>query len=830
MSLAMLRNYFIAAYRSLFKNPLYTTINVAGLGIGLAACILILLYVRGEFAFERWIPDVERIYQVNTRFDLPGREPLRVPQSPGPVNDAMVRAFSEIESVGSLYYNRAKVKQGDKPFFERLTLVDADFLKIVPIPFLEGDPSTALADTSSVVLSKTLKEKYFGAGPALGKTLSIDDEVRDREFLITGVVEDPPPNSDFSWDLLGLFDRREFVDQPWVAEQWTSANLTTLVKFKPGADPAAVSSQLPEFEASYVPDVEFGGQTFATHEFLTLSLMPLRDVHLHAVHGSGYNLASPYTSVVTFAAIAFLILAIACINFMNLSTARASQRAREVSLRKVLGAHRRDLVTQFLGESTLLAVVALVLALVLVELALPGYNNALDRQLTLSWFDRNSVLPWIVVLVAFVGIAGGLYPAFYLSSFEPARVLKANRSSVDHGSSRFRGALVVTQFAIAIALTICTAVVFQQYRFTQTTDIGFDRENVLVVRGLWREAATKVSDTLVEELQKTPGVVGVTRSSTVPGDAGDSNAPIEVPGASSAEPIVVARIEVDFDFFETYGVDVLEGRVLDRRFAADRGFKSAPDVENSTEETEVSIMLNESGVSYLGFATPQDAVGSAVRITAPPNATFTGNIVGVVENFHFKSIRQAIRPSFYFRNEAAFADLSVRFQGDPAQMVEQAEAIWRRLLPGLPFQSEFLDDHLADLYQDERSRLGMFGAFSLLAIVIACLGLYGLASFSASRRTKEIGIRKVLGASTLDVIKLLVWQFSKPVLIANVIAWPVAALVMWDWLQGFQYRVALEPWIFGLAAILALSIAWSTISGHALRFARTRPSHALRYE
>ncbi len=826
----MLRNYVVAAYRNLIKNPLYATINILGLGIGLAACLLILLYVRGEFAFESWIPEAERTYVVHTRFDVPGRAPLLSGQSPGLAAKHLAEEFEEIEAIARLHPRRPKVRRGDALFFSRLYLVDRSFFDVIPLPIVEGDPETALRDTSSVILTRSMADKYFGDEPAMGQILAIDDNVRDRQFRVTAVVEDPPKNSDFRFELIGLFDEDEFRAEPWVAEQWTSINMYTYLRFAPGTDVSAVEARLPEFEQKVIPTAEFSGRVYEIADFVTLSLMPILDAHLHTLEGTQKRMVSRYASVMTFAAVALLILFIACINFMNLSTARASQRAREVSLRKAVGAKQSELIVQFLGESVLLALLGLAMALSLVELCLPSYNSLLDRELVLRLFGPDSIVPLLFGLVVLVGILGGLYPAVYLSRFEPARILKANKSSDAGGTAELRGFLVVVQFAISIALVICTIVVYQQYEFTQNKDLGFNKDDLLVVRGLGRKDAAKVASALKDEVSKLPGVLAVTRSSDVPGDSSESNSPVEATRFPTPEPLVLGRLIIDHDFVETYEIELLAGRDFDGR-AMDEARGIVTDSPQRELDFVPSVLLNEGAVYTLGFAAPNQAVGETVELSFGEDYRATARVIGVLRDFHYKSIREQIRPTFYINDTSRFSNLTVRYApGKRAEVETAITEIWGRMVPDVPYKAELLDDHLARLYGDERAQAMVFGAFSVLAVIIACLGLYGLASFTAARRTKEIGIRKVLGASSFDIVKLLVWQFSKPVITANLVAWPIAAWVMHDWLESFQYRISLDPLLFLQAGLLALSIAWLTVGGHALRFSRTRPSRSLRYE
>ena len=825
----MLGHYLTVAYRNLTKSPLYTMLNVASLAIGLAACILILLYVRGEFSFDRWVPQGNSIIRVHTRYDIPGRQPFIAEQAPGPAMKAMQSYFPEVETGTRIHVRRPRIQRGDKVFFDRIYLVDPTFFEVFDLPLLEGERSTALKDTSSVILSVSMAKKYFGNNSPIGKTLTLDDDVRDREFKVTGVIADAPKNSHLRWDFIGRFEEAEFKKQPWIADTWTSVNMSMYLKLRPGADIDAFNAALPKFEEKVVPNTKYGDEEFPTHEFLRLSVMALPDLHLHSI--SHANAKPRYAGVVTFAAVAILILIIACINFMNLATARASQRAREVALRKVVGASRQTLILQFLGESTVLALVSLLFALGIVELALPAYNNFLDRTLELAFFGAGTLIPWLIALVAFVGLLGGLYPAVYLSRFRPAHVLKANKSSDAQGSVWLRSGLVVVQFAISIALIICTGVVYGQYRYTQTKDLGFDKGGLIIVRGMGRNDASKQSDVIKAEIAALPGVMSVTRSSDVPGDSSENNSPVQRPGETSSRPVVIGRYSVDWDFLKAYRVKLVAGRFFDEtRSADDARFVSVDDLPTEPQGV-ISVLINERGVERLGYPSPQAAIGERLKFGGPGESMADVEIVGVLKNFHYRSIRQEIRPTIYLRQATGFNEISVRARpGMENEVMAGIESVWKRHIPTVPFSAEYLEETLKSLYTEERAQAQMFGIFAILAVIIACMGLYGLASFTAARRTKEIGIRKVLGASSWDIVKLLVWQFSKPVVFANVIAWPVAAYVMHRWLSTFEYRIGLEPVLFVVAGAIALLIAWGTVGGHAFRVSRTPPSQSLRYE
>jgi len=825
----MLHNYLTVAVRSLFKNKLYSAINIFGLTVGLAACLMILLFVREELSFDRWVPDAERVYRVHTRFDIPNRAPLLAVAAPGPVKTALEKDFAEIEMATRLVEQRAVVKRGAEVFFEDVVLADANVFAVLPLPFAAGERAGALADASSVVLSEAMARKYFGDAPAVGQVLTITFSFGTRDLRVTGVFKDLPSNTHLKLDLVGHLTEADFDKQPWMLKSWTSVNTSTYVKLKPGADIAAIRRALPAFEERNLPGFTIGGRDLKAADFMEISLVALPDLHLNSRGIGGFKPAGDATVVATFSAVALLILLIACINFTNLATARASLRAREVALRKVLGAHRGQLVVQFLGESVLLAAIALVLAVGVVAAALPLYNRLLGRELGLSVLD-GGLWAAMLGLVALVGVIGGIYPALYLSRFAPARILKANRSSAATSSGRLRGALVVVQFAISIGLIVCTAVVYGQTRYLRGMDLGFNASGLLAVNGLGREAVRNVGDALRAELARIPGVTGVTRAAEAPADQDENNTMIEIPGQVSTQPIIVGVSSVDYDFFDVMEIPILAGRALSKDFPAD-------DMSGTPDELAArggNVVLSRGALRLLGLTDPREAVGRALRLSVggegnPKQMTVT--VVGVAENVRYDSGRAEIRPMLYQVRPRNFDHAFLRIRNaDPARVQAEAARVWRELVPEQPFAADLVATTLAAQFDAEQARAALFAAFAGLAVVIACLGLYGLAAFTAERRTKEIGIRKVLGARIRDIVRLLAWDFSKPVLVANLIAWPAAWALMRDWLNGFESRIDLSPLYFAAAGGLALVIALATVALHTARVARSNPVHALRYE
>jgi putative ABC transport system permease protein len=525
----------------------------------------------------------------------------------------------------------------------------------------------------------------------------------------------------------------------------------------------------------------------------------------------------------------------ACINFTNLATARASQRAREVALRKVLGATRKQLIVQFLGESVLVAGIATIVALALAELALRPLNGFLDATMQIRYLGAEGILLPVLILALLVGLAGGAYPALYLSRFQPATVLKANKSAADaEGNGRLRNLLVVGQFAVSIGLIICTAIVYSQTLYARTMDAGYKRDGLLQVRRLEIPQAEAVAKTFMEEVRRVPGVSSVARTSIAVNPGNNSMSSARLPGRT--DYVQLGTYAIDPGVIDALGMRLLAGRNFSEAVAMDDATTPSPvdfAAERALAARGVNVLLSESATRRLGFATPQAAIGKQIQagFTVPEAGSWVpATIVGVVSDVRYRSVREPLQPIIYFYQTRGYSTLLVRHVGDERVVRERVEAIWKRLLPEIAFEARSVSETVHNLYRRDETRAQLFGMFAILAAVIGCLGLFGLAAFTAERRTKEIGIRKVLGARTRDIVRLLVWQFSRPVLIANLIAWPVAWWVMRDWLNQFDIRIGLTPIPFVLAGALALAIAVATIGAHAFRVARTNPVHALRYE
>jgi putative ABC transport system permease protein len=833
-------NYLKVAGRSLAKNRVYAFINLFGLTVGLAACLLILLYVRYERSYDSWLANADQVYQLQTYFSASSRggEQKDLQLSAIAAGRALEKDFPQVEKVVWVRSFSPIVIQNGQPLqVQTLRMVDSNLFEVFDLPFVRGSTATALPDSHSVALSESEAKRRFGDTNPIGKTFTIVDNTGDVDYRVTAVFKDIPKNSSLSADMVARFDlETQFADRMQQVTRFGSQQGWNFVKLRKGVDPADVTSQFAAWEKRNIPDEVINGERTNPGDDMDFGLVNIRDVHLGKAQMYSLTPGNDTGTVTTFAVIALLVVGMASINFTNLATARASQRAREVALRKVLGASRGQLIAQFLTESILLTLLAMLMALALVELLLPAFNGFLEANIAIRYWGRENV--WLpgLALVLLVGAAGGLYPALYLSRFQPAKILKANKSSADAaGSGRLRGFLVVAQFAISIGLIVCTAVIYGQTRFAQTLDAGYQRDGLLQVANLdFRGVSQEQSRQLVERIRRVPGVEAAARTQIAVSPNGNSAADFFLPGASSSVSLGVYGIETGF--FEAMGMRLVAGRFFQDSQGKDDATTPFPvnlDAERALAGRGINVVISESAVKRLGFRSPQEAIGKTMNgtLTVREIGLIPSTIVGVVSDARFRSLREPIQPTVYVMQRISFAQIAVRFAGvKPSEIRRRIEQVWRQTVPLVPYSADFADDLVRQQYRQELARGALFAAFSILTVAIGCLGLFGLAAFTTERRTKEIGIRKVLGARTRDILQLLVWQFSRPVLIANLIAWPVAWWVMRDWLNGFDTRIALTPVPFAAAGLVAMLIAVATVAGQSFRVARTNPIHALRYE
>jgi putative ABC transport system permease protein len=828
----MWRNYWTVAVRALAKSKTYSVINIAGLAIGMAACMMILLYIRYEQSYDKWLPDVENTYELQAWGPHPkDGEPFFLQMAPY-VTSERIKDYSQVEHTAYLQDNEPVfIKDGQASSTKGWMFTNDDFLKVVNLPLIAG---TTLNQPQTAVITQGEAIKRFGTDQVVGRTLTVISRGIKRDFKINGVIKDLPKNSSMKIEAIMRLDYVAFnATGPQFLTCWGCQSGWVYVKLRPGSDVKAMEAQMPAWEKRNIPDEPTQGIKYNAGDDSDWHFINLRDVHLGKAQDGSQTPGNDRRSIATFAIIAVLILGMAVVNFTNLATARASQRAREVALRKVLGATRKQLIVQFVSESILISAASMLLALALVELLVRPFAAFLDSDIVLSYFGTDGILLPAIGLALLVGILSGLYPAFFLSRFQPAQVLKANRSAAETpGSGRLRAALVVLQFAVSIGLIICTAVIYGQTVYARTVDPGYNRNHILQVEELGRAQLWPLAESMVQRIERIPGVVAAGLTDIGINTNNQNNNFIIPPGSAQQE--LIGQYNVGQGFKDAMGLKLLAGRWFDNRPIDDATvpYPPQPEVEKAIHDRGMTVVINQYAARKLGFKSPQDAVGKVVRgdMVGDHLGLMDVTIIGVVGDSRFRTVRTPIEPIMFRKVRTGPSWLMVRYNGDPEAVKDAIEREWKHVTNEVPFNAKFSDDVMAEMYKKEDARAQIFAAFSLLAVVIGCLGLFGLAAFTAERRTKEIGIRKVLGARTRDIVRLLVWQFSRPVIIANLIAWPVAWWMMRDWLNGFDQRIPLTPIPFVIAATVALTIAIATVVGHSVRIARANPIHALRYE
>jgi putative ABC transport system permease protein len=822
------------AVRALAKSKTYSIINIAGLAIGMAACIMILLYIRYEQSYDKWIPDAENTYELQAWYPNPqDGEPGFFQMSAYVTKDRITKDFPQVVTAAYIQDNGpVLLKDGQATSTENYLFTDDDFLKVVSLPLLSG---TTLTAPNTAVITQEEATKQYGTDQVLGRTITVITRGEKRDFKINGVLKNVPKNSSMKINVIARIDYVAYnANGPEFLTCWGCQSGFVFLKVKPGTDIKRLQAQMPAWEKRNIPDEDNGGVHFNQGDDQDWHFINVADIHLGKAQDATMTPGNDRKSITTFAVIAVLILGMAIVNFTNLATARASQRAREVALRKVLGANRRQLIIQFVGESILISAASMVLALTLVELLVKPFAAFLDAGLTLNYVGKGGILLPAIILTLLVGVVSGLYPAFFLSRFQPAQVLKANRSAAETpGSGRLRTALVVLQFAVSIGLIICTAVIYGQTVYARSVDPGFKRDHILQVEELGRAQLYPKGEMIVSQVKRVPGVVAAGLADIGVATNNNNNSGIIPPGGNKS--INIGQYNVGEGFFDAMGLTLKAGRWFDASRPMDDTTIPYPQdktVEAAIAQRGINVVLNEYAVKKLGFKSPQDAIGKVVKseIIGEEYGLVNINIIGVVGDSRFRTVRTPIDPIMFRKVTTGPGWLMVRYRGDPAAVRSGIEREWKQITNEVPFNAKFSEEIIAEAYEKEDARAQMFAAFSLLAVIIGCMGLFGLASFTAERRTKEIGIRKVLGARTRDIVRLLVWQFSRPVIVANIIAWPVAWWLMRDWLNKFDDRIALSPTPFVTAALIALTIAVVTVVGHACKVARANPIHALRYE
>ena len=821
----MFKNYLIVAYRNFLRHKLYSLINVGGLAIGLAACILIFLFVKDELSYDDWGPATDQLYKIEAAHkQKEGDFPFRA-LSPGRLRDTLADNYqNEFEAIARFYQMGHIMKKDNDVFREDVWFADSDIFKIFDVEMISGNREDVFLDNTSIIINQSMATKYFGDQNPIGQIITPSD--RDYSFKVVGVMKDLPEKTHLTFEFLAMFDPARYIDQPWIATFWLSANAHTYVKLAEHASPEVVEQSFPSFLTRNVVRSEQPGLNSDPNEVMRMRLMPVADIHLHSTGLFQMKPGGDIKVVYSFSVIALLILFIASVNFINLSTARASTRAREIALRKVVGANRKQLITQFLGETGLMVMLALLLALTIVEVSLPWFNSFVTKLLALQYGSDPTTGFMIAGLLIVVILGAGMLPAVQITRFRPATVLRANNSRSE-GGNFIRVFLVTAQFAISIGLMTTTFIVYQQTEYAANRNLGFETNDRVMLERMYYDEIQPVLQTIQNEVDALPGVVNTAYSARTLPLQGFWDMSIDKDGMDDNQINRIELVPGDHEYLDFLGVELIAGRLFSENFLAD-GSNASGD-ENDT--IEMSAVINRTAVSYLNYDTPQEAVGTSFRYQDFEGQNVRMTIVGVVEDLHFRTLKDEVEPLALHVNEDNRSVLNIQLSEFNQQETIAAIAdIWRTHVPSYPLSMTFLEEKLDNLYAADKNRGQMFGYFSLFAILVSCLGLFGLSAFAAEQRTKEIGVRKVYGARNSEIIKLLIWQFSKPVLIANIIAWPIAWYMMQDWLSGYAYRIDLTIVPFVLAGLAALAIAWSTVSIHAWRVARTNPVNALKYE
>jgi putative ABC transport system permease protein len=823
----MIGNYLIVVLRNLVRHKLYSFINIAGLAVGLACVVFVMLFIRDELSYDTWVPDTQNLYRIEVSLALPGRDPLASATVPFLMPAEMRADIPEVTAMTRLNANTITLMAGDRQFLERVSAVDPDFFRIIKLPLVEGDPARVFADPQSLVMSQSAARKYFGDADPIGRIITTTTSCdptdttctsRTVSLKVTGVMRDIPYNSQLRDEIFLPNTSIADANSQAAKHSWNTENGYGYVRLAPGADPQTVIAKMaPLLDRTITGALNASGNPIKGSQAYLVHLTPFRDVHLDSANWRGNEKpGGSWTTLYGVGIVGALILLVACFNFMNLATARALLRAREIALRKTLGARRSQLVVQFLSEAVLMALLSLLVALALVEVLQPAFGRLLDHPVGLNYArDWPLVLIILGVTVA-AGLISGSYPALVLSGFRPALVLRAN-SSGQAGSGRLRIALVVMQFAVSIALGVAVSVVFAQINYARNIDLGFHKDNMLVVAGSGL-LTTAGQESFIQRLRANPDILDVAMISAPPFDTSYWQTEAQLAGHPE-------HVELSERIFGTNTAQLLGMKLLAGRLLSDKRAQDQTDASGAPLAGLHNMLIDEAAIARLGL-TPQQALGQTVVF-----GTTHMQIVGVLADAKFDGAREPPRPSVYLYDPKYPAYAMIRIRPDAVpQTLSFIDREWHIFAPTKAVRRFFLDDNFGKLYQADERQGEMFGVFVLFAILIACLGLFGLAAFTAGRRTREIGIRKVFGASTRDLIFLLLWQFSIPVLIANAIAWPVAWYYLHGWLQGFAYHIALSPLYFLGAGAVAMLIAWVTVFTHARKVASANPIYALRTE
>ena len=790
----MFRNYLKVAIRNLVRRKAFSLLNIFGLAIGMACSILIFLWVQDELSYDKFNANANTIYRITCNVTDVKAAVIPIPMAP-----ALQKSIPAIKAATRVSATNIIFSIGNKKFEEKHAYyADSNFLQIFNYPLVAGNKNTVLHNPDGMLITEDMAKKYFGNEQPIGKVIRMDNDITNHDLIVEGVLKNIPGNSHLQFDMLLPWNRYANATR---SDSWGNFDVYAYVQLDEHFAPTPAA--LKQLEQRMDDIHERNDETHTRGSFF---LQPVTGIHLHSdnllldVEGQG---SIEYVTI--FSLVAIFILVIACINFMNLSTALASQRAKEVGLRKTIGALKFQLVAQFMGEALLLSLIALIIAIGLTYLLLPAFNTLASKTISLNLLNTK-IISGLLGTALLTGLIAGSYPAFYLARFQPVKVLKGLK--IQGKGNMLRGSLVVLQFTVSIVLIISTLVVYNQLQFIRNRDIGFKKDNLLYIQMPQVGDLRNNTDALKAILNQTPGITNYTIINHLPTNLTTGTTTVGWPGKDPHQEVVVPHIAADENFIKTFGMQMLAGRPFNKLFATD----------------EKGYMVNETALKLMKL-TPANAIGKQIMLNDD-----TGQIIGVVKDFNFKAVHQAIEPLIIrYNHEGGFLVLRAN-SASIGNIISETKNIFQRVFPNYPFTYSFVDEDIAKLYTSEQQMGKLFNVFSVLSIIVSCLGLFGLATFATQKRVKEIGVRKVLGASVTGIVSMLSKDFLKLVAISSVIAFPVAWWAMHQWLQNFAYHAAVSWWIFLLAAVLAVAIALATISFQAIKAARMNPTKSLRSE
>lgn len=843
----MLENYIKVAIRVFQRDTLYSVINIVGLVIGLIVCVLVILYGRHELSYDKWLPEADLIFRYEVTDNSPGRPAGHYTNTHVVVRDLLAETIDEIPSITRVVEAALVIETPDKRRIPHtVRFVDPNFFDVIDLPLLSGDKSTALSNNNSMLISETMAHSIFGNSDPVGQVVntnnmrntnddfrekrSAENPLMERDYVISGVFKDIPSNSHFVFDIIMPFDLEDSFARYKGVWAFERGKVYTYIKLRSAQQVASIEAQFPAFVDKYLPPSP-DQPNVKTSELFQPKLINIQDIHYGSTGLNNIKNPGDIRRLYAAIGIAVLILVIASINFVNLTVAKSTLRSKEVALRKILGASKSQLVTQFLSESLFFAFISLFIAIACLELVIPTFNNFVGMQIIFEPFSDLGLALALVFLTLLMGLLGGLYPALIVSRFRPAKTLRTEQPGTTKGSNALRTGLVIVQFSIAVTLGLVAVTFYQQNAYIANADLGYSPENKLIIDNINEPAFMEYRDAIAKEIRLLPGVKAATLSVQIPTDtfrvskggglsiAGD---PTKVLGGGIG-------MTVDHYFLQAYDIPLLAGRYFSEEFAQDQ---YRPPVDPKAEIPVSSIILSEASVRSMGFTEIQDAVGQFIEAIQPRGRQRRMEIVGVVADAKIQSLKNIVQPTTYVISPYIFDKLTIAYESDAAlpTVLQGIEEIWRRYTPERPLSYVFLEEKIKGVYANERQQSQLIAGSAALAILVACIGLFAISVLVSELRSQEIVIRRVFGASTPSLVKLLITQFSVPIIFANLIAWPLGYYFIRQYLDAYAYRIDISVYVFVGVSLITLIIGWATIGTHILKMVSLRPTESLRYD